>query len=541
MEENNIQQSSNNEPISTQPINSMPTKPKKGILKYVAIFLVAAIVSGGVATYAIFKNVDNTTKESNSTEARIPILRIATTEPINGYMFPDDNMSTVGYDAVKQAFDSLVQLQVGEIKPNLATSWSNSDSNTWLFTLRTDAKYPDGSTLTAADVVSSVEVARSNSYLTDFVSNIASIKALSDYQIELKTSTPDSLLLGKLDEFYITKKSATTGKYMGTGYFQIVENPTSTDLDTVGEINMIPNPNSYRKSIVDKLVFKFYESNDLALEAYKNSQVDFFEGGYSEEIKSMFTDAGAQVDSYDLAGVSLLLLGTDPNAKGLLGDINVRKAIDLALDREAIATAAVGAGTNSATSQLLSKSNIGYDSKQLEVKYDLVAAKKLLVGKDLSEEIVVTFRPGSKVGPVIIESLKQLGLKIKDNNFADTSQFIDYLSNTETKIDLGLCTTFSTSNEPTFIFSSLTGGCGGNRDTLKNTEFSTKLGSINSEFDPEKQIETFRSLNNFVFENKLAFPLFKPKYLLFTNPAYKINPAFYSTSFHARYFDTTIK
>jgi len=54
----------------------------------------------------------------------------------------------------KQIFDQLVarDAATGEFKPSLATKWATPDPQTWTFTLRTDAKFHDGSPVTSKDV-----------------------------------------------------------------------------------------------------------------------------------------------------------------------------------------------------------------------------------------------------------------------------------------------------------------------------------------------------------------------------------------------------
>ena len=57
----------------------------------------------------------------------------------------------------RQVYEALVERAVDmKIGPALATSWKTTDPNTWIFTLREDVKFSDGSKMTSADVVFSV-------------------------------------------------------------------------------------------------------------------------------------------------------------------------------------------------------------------------------------------------------------------------------------------------------------------------------------------------------------------------------------------------
>ena len=55
----------------------------------------------------------------------------------------------------RQVYEALVQRGLDmKIGPALATNWKATDPNTWVFTLREDAKFSDGSGMTSADVIS---------------------------------------------------------------------------------------------------------------------------------------------------------------------------------------------------------------------------------------------------------------------------------------------------------------------------------------------------------------------------------------------------
>src|SRR5438046_5460098 len=65
-------------------------------------------------------------------------------------LFPNNNIA-------EHIFDKLVQMDAdSKMIPGLATSWKTIDDKTWEFKLRKDAKFHDGSELTAEDVVFSI-------------------------------------------------------------------------------------------------------------------------------------------------------------------------------------------------------------------------------------------------------------------------------------------------------------------------------------------------------------------------------------------------
>ncbi|PHM23588.1 extracellular solute-binding protein (family 5) [Xenorhabdus ehlersii] len=62
--------------------------------------------------------------------------------------------SDVEFNIINDFFDGLIQVNSqGNIEPRLAASWETNDNKTWIFHLRKDIKWSDGSPITAHDVV----------------------------------------------------------------------------------------------------------------------------------------------------------------------------------------------------------------------------------------------------------------------------------------------------------------------------------------------------------------------------------------------------
>lgn len=90
-------------------------------------------------------------------------------------------------------------------EPSLALSWGRIDDMTWEFNLRKDVLFHDQSSFTADDFIYSIDLARSDedSGLSSLLSNIQSVGKSSDYKVQIKTYSPDPLLLNKLINVYI--------------------------------------------------------------------------------------------------------------------------------------------------------------------------------------------------------------------------------------------------------------------------------------------------------------------------------------------------
>ena len=114
--------------------------------------------------------------------------------------------------------------------PGLAESWENVDETTWRFTLREGVTFHNGNAFTADDVVFTVEKAR-ESIRPDLVANVASITAVDDLTVEIKTPAPYAVLPNDLAELLILDEEYTTEtgdeqmdlKPMGTGPYMLGE------------------------------------------------------------------------------------------------------------------------------------------------------------------------------------------------------------------------------------------------------------------------------------------------------------------------------
>ena len=94
-----------------------------------------------------------------------------------------------------------------KIGPALAKSWKTTDPNTWIFTLREDVKFSDGSKMTSDDVVFSILRAKQRtSDFKEYISTISGVEAVGDYSVKIITSKPNPILLNQLSNIFIMSK-----------------------------------------------------------------------------------------------------------------------------------------------------------------------------------------------------------------------------------------------------------------------------------------------------------------------------------------------
>ena len=108
----------------------------------------------------------------------------------------------------RQVYEALVTRGLDmKIGPQLATEWRTQGPNTWIFKLREDVKFSDGTPFTSEDVVFSILRAKQRtSDFKEYISTVSGVKAVNDYTVEITTSKPNPILLNQLSNILIMSK-----------------------------------------------------------------------------------------------------------------------------------------------------------------------------------------------------------------------------------------------------------------------------------------------------------------------------------------------
>lgn len=106
-------------------------------------------------------------------------------------------------------YDRLVELDRNlKIVPALATRWEVVNDRTWRFHLRRDVKFQDGTPLTAADVVFSIERSQQpSSKHAVFTRRLGQPVRIDDHTIELRQDAPNPLLLEYALNAYVMSRA----------------------------------------------------------------------------------------------------------------------------------------------------------------------------------------------------------------------------------------------------------------------------------------------------------------------------------------------
>ncbi|MCI1018964.1 ABC transporter substrate-binding protein [Microbacterium sp. C5A9] len=246
-------------------------------------------------------------------------------------------IDSIAYDTLLTRDDD------GTVEPALATEWDQPDELTWVFQLRDDVTFSDGSPFDAGDVVYSFETRADGGSNATYLSSMESVEATGDHEVTFRFSQPDGTFLDAVsarqtffivsEEGYGTateeERQTTTA---GTGAYQV------TEWNQGVSITMEKNEDYWGdEPSLDKIVFELYPDENTLLAAVQQGSVQaasFIDGSLAQQAASSGFTLG------DAAFRQNLAIYINPE-EGPLADVNVRRAFSLALDRQALVDTAM--------------------------------------------------------------------------------------------------------------------------------------------------------------------------------------------------------
>lgn len=321
--------------------------------------------------------------------------------------------------------------------PGVAAAWkSEHDGRRWIFSLRADARWSNGDPVTAHDFVYSIRraltptlgapqaelfhllhnaAAYQRGELTDFASVGCSAPDDHTLVLDLAAPTPDSHLLALLASgAWLPVHRATIeahgglaardgawtrpGHFIGNGPFVLREWRKDQHL------LVTPNPHYHRAARVrvPGIRFQIYDSGDTEERAFRTGQVDVTMAVPTSKLDSYAPPVLRRVPLHE---TRYLALNT---SRPPLNDVRVRRALSLALDRDALVTNVLRGGQKSALNFLppglggyTGTPRLGRDPEQARA---LLAAAGFPGGKDFPRLEVSAWG----ISPTVLEAIQQM-------------------------------------------------------------------------------------------------------------------------------------
>lgn len=323
----------------------------------------------------------------------------------------DVQTTSANYMIPMNVFDRLFEIKLNddgttELVPSLVKDYTVSDDGlTYEFTLRDDVKFSDGTPLTASDVEFTLVrlLGLDTSVNTDFAScilgaddyieqegysyddTIEGIKVTDDTHLTITLAYPFAGFLYELATpagcIYSKAAVEAAGDDYGNDYKAAIGSGpyVVTDWTRDSDLEMEVNPEYWgEEPSVKKVDIQIVPDASTINMMFQNGEIDILDCDDldSSVIDSTYKTAYAdKIVSSNRLATTYLILNEDDQ---YLSDVNVRKAIQMAIDRQSILDT-VYSGDGNLCDGIYPKGLIGYsEENQGWLKYDPDAAKKLL-------------------------------------------------------------------------------------------------------------------------------------------------------------------
>ncbi|MEU1865870.1 ABC transporter substrate-binding protein [Streptomyces gardneri] len=413
------------------------------------------------------------------------------------------------------------------LQPGLARQASNPDPTTWVYDLRAGVRFHDGKVMTADDVVYSLGRQRDPNNAAAWAQtfqNVASLRKTGPLQVTVKLKKADSqfpqymataagVVASKSGVEAAGKDYGTTGDLACTGPFKL-------GTWSKGQSIELERFDGYwgTKAKAKKAVFRVLTDPSARTNAMLSGDVD---GGYliPTESYGRLRDSGLGT-LYFGEGLSTVNVNIT-DMKGPLGDLRVRKALSLALDRSGFVKAGLG-GAGTVTSSLTTKAAWAGASEQTRkaafdalppAAQDIEKAKALIkeagaTGKTLTVATSSIGQDVSLLATAVQAAGTRIGLKINLKTIAPNA-FTALFTDPEARegIDMFPLTQYGSITDPLDLLQNFKTGAYLNFAGYSDKSYDALVDQATGVYQPQQRMEIETKLQKHAAEQLLWIPV----------------------------------
>jgi peptide/nickel transport system substrate-binding protein len=428
-------------------------------------------------------------------------------------LFPNNNIA-------EHIFEKLITLDSdSRLIPGLAESWKAVTPTTWEFKLRKGVKFHDGSDFTADDVVFSFKrIVQPQGTMQIYVTGVKDVVKVDDHTVDFILSGPVPILLRNIRDFRIMSKTWAEKNRSANvqDYAKKEETYASRNVNGTGpyiikgwepdkQIVMTQNKNWWGKldGNVSDVVYNPIKSDQTRVSALLAGDVDMVTDVPVQDVERLRKEAKVKVlDGHE---VRTIFIGMDQhreelqysNVKGKnpFKDVRVRRALNMAVDREAIKRV-VMRGMSIPAGIMVAPGVHGH-SKDIDVvmKPDPAGAKKLLAEAGYPDGLEFTldcpnnrYVNDERICQALVGMWAKAGVRVRLNAMPFAT-FIAKIQNFDTSaymLGWGVAT-FDALYTLQSLVKTKTGGAEGsfNLGRISNAKLDTTIDAIKIATDPK--------------------------------------------------------
>jgi peptide/nickel transport system substrate-binding protein len=333
--------------------------------------------------------------------------------------------SNIGRIVKQNVAETLTEIDPsdGSVTPRLATSWEQVDAKTWRFKLREGVKFHDGQDLDAEAVAFAINRTLNPQLDCEirvkfFGNTTVTPKAVDATTIELVTNEPSPILPTMMGTMTIVAPGTVTDRLtrepVGTGPYRFTSWRPGQDV-------VLTRFDGYwgERPEVETATYIWRSESAVRAAMVATGEADIAPSIAVQDA----TDPAMDFSYFDSETTNFRIdLGLPP-----LDDLRVRKALNLAIDREAIRGSILSPDVEPATQFIVPSIN-GHNPNFKPWPYDPEQARALLAearanGVPVDKEIVMIVRRGNYAG--VTETAEAIQAMLQDAGFNVKLQIIE--------------------------------------------------------------------------------------------------------------------
>ena len=347
-------------------------------------------------------------------EPRANEITVGIAQDLDDSLDPHKTVKAGTREVMFNVFEGLMKpTPDGDLTPAIAESYTVSeDRKTYTFTLRKGVKFHNGDTVTAEDVIWSIErcaaATETGIVQVEAFSVIEAIEAPDERTVTITISEPSNefisyMTTAVLPADYDQQDTAP----VGTGPFKFVSRTAqdSVVLEKFGEYWGTP-------AYLDKVTLKIIENADSLMMSLQSGAIDLCSHLTSTQVAQLGGDFDVAEGTMNL--VQALYLN---NAEKPFDDVRVRQALCYAVDKQEIIDLAfdgygspVGSSMYPAFGKYFDDSLTNYYTKDVEKAKSLLAEAGYPDGFDMTITVPSNYKPHMDTAEVLAQQLAQIGV-----------------------------------------------------------------------------------------------------------------------------------
>ena len=383
-----------------------------------AFLLLAALLCAALTGCGGGSTEQTPAEKEPSTPDAAPVaneITVGIAQDLDDSLDPHKTVKAGTREVMFNVFEGLVKpTPDGDLTPAVAESYTVSEDRlTYTFTLREGVKFHNGETVTAEDVVYSINrcaaATETGIVQVEAFSVIQSIEALDERTVTITIAEPSNeflsyLTVAILPSDYDQQDTAP----IGTGPFKFVSRAAqdSVVLEKFDEYWGTP-------ANLDKVTLKIIENADSLMMSLQSGAIDLCSHLTSTQVAQLGDDFNVAEGTMNLVQAMYL-----NNAEKPFDDVRVRQALCYAVDKQAIIDIAfdgygspIGSSMYPAFGKYFDESLTNYYTKDVDKAKALLADAGYPNGFEMTITVPSNYKPHMDTAEVLVQQLADIGVK----------------------------------------------------------------------------------------------------------------------------------